>query len=127
MGNNKYTKRTFGKSKGAVTIIIAIIILSALLLVGVFITDLVVSGHETENLSYFSYNSYYASESGVEYYLYYLMRLGASYTPSVGDVFNFTMDNGSTYRVEVVQTFPSVVFKSIGKYEGTGRAIEINY
>lgn len=117
----------FDRKKGAVTIIITIIILSAILLVSMVITNLVVSGSETEKLAYYSYNSYYASESGVEYYLYYLLRLSEDYTPTVGEVFNFTLNNGATYEVSVVQVSPSVVFKVIGAYKNTRRAIEINY
>lgn len=113
--------------KGAVTIIIAMIVLSAILLIAMAISNLVFSSSEIEKMSYSSYKSFYASESGVEFYLYYLIRGSVSYTPAVGDEFNFTLANGSSYKIKVVQTSPSVIFKSIGVYEGTKRAIEINY
>ncbi len=112
--------------KGAVTIIIAMVVLSAILLIAMAISNLVFSSSEIEKMSYSSYKSFYASESGVEFYLYYLIR-AAGYSPAVGDEFNFNLANGSSYKIKVVQTSPSVIFKSIGEYEGTKRAIEIDY
>lgn len=113
--------------KGAVTIIIAMVVLSAILLIAIAISNLIFSSSEMERMSYSSYKSFYASEAGVEFYLYYLIRSGGGYTPTVGDEFNFTLANGSSYRILVVQTSPSVIFKSIGEHEGTKRAIEIDY
>lgn len=113
--------------KGAVTIIIAMIVLSAILMIAMAISSLVFSSSEMGKMSYSSYKSFYASEAGVEFYLYYLIRSGAGYTPTVGDEFNFTLANGSSYKIMIVQTSPSVIFKSIGEYEGTKRAIEIDY
>jgi len=117
----------FKEQKGAVTIIIALVVLSAILLIAMAISKLVFSSSEIEKMSYSSYKSFYSSESGVEFYLYYLIRRSGTYTPVVGDEFNFDLANGSSYKIEVVQTSPSVIFKSIGTYEGTKRAIEINY
>lgn len=118
--------------KGYISVILAIIVLSLVLVIGLAMTEWIVMGLKLSRTSYISAPAYYAAESGIEKTLYKITATcdacpkeipAADITnPYLSEVFA----NNTSYEVFVTSTTPFSA-KSIGTSNNMKRSIEINW
>ncbi len=106
--------------KGAVTIVMTILILNIIFVISAGVSALMVSQLKTSRQSGNSVIALYAAEAGVEYILYDVRKNGRSSAFSVG----VNLSNGASFLAEYDG---SNTVTSIGTYNGTNRKFEATW
>lgn len=109
-------KTSLGAEKG-VSMLLAILLVSAILAAAVGITSslivlLQISGRVQESAA-----AFYAAETGIEWQLYEV-RIGSTSVP--------VLSNGATYSTTYASGSPNIV-KSLGVFKKTSRGIEASF
>lgn len=107
--------------KGATAILLAVLILSMLLIIGLGVSALIISQIKMSTQAGQSVAAFYAAEAGAERCLYEVRKKGANSCPSG------TLDNNATYSVTAQITGDSGQISSIGRFGQTSRKIELNW
>ena len=114
------------KNNGSV-LLISILILAGFLLTAVTASKLVYKGLEMGRVQANSTKAYFAGEAGAEKSLWEVRKGGYSLPGSDTEgIFTATLSNGSEYKVNYISS-STVIFRSIGNYEGTKRNVEVEY
>lgn len=110
--------------KADISILLAVVILSGILAVGLAISSWVTAGFRLSRNINFSSTAYYAAESGMEQLLYDVIVNEA--TPPEGEYSSVTFDNGATFTVNVTST-SFFKARSKGTYQKANRQVEIQW
>ena len=107
--------------KGATAILLAVLILSILLIIGLGVSNLMISQIKMSAQTGQSVQAFYAAEAGAERCLYEVRKKGANNCPSG------TLDNNATYSVTTDIKIDSGQINSIGRFGQTSRKIELSW
>lgn len=107
--------------RGATAILLAVLILSMLLIIGLGVSTLIISQIKMSAQTGQSVQAFYAAEAGAERCLYEVRKKGANTCPSG------TLDNNANYNVAVSIKEDSGQISSIGHFGQTSRKIELNW
>ena len=112
--------KKFISQKGAVSIILAILLLSVLLIIGLGISILMIQQIKMSGQAGRSVVAYYAAEAGAERCLYEVRKNGAVSCPFT----DVALDNQATYSTDYngLDTITS-----IGQFRGTNRKVEASW
>lgn len=94
-------------------------------MIGLTIANIVYWSTESERLSYYSYNAFYAAEAGIEDVLYET-KLDPAFVTNSSNFPHIGSIGTASYTV-TASPLPSLSIKSMGEYRNTKRAIEIYY
>ncbi len=124
----RYSNETT-KEKGAVYILLTVLILSAILAISIVITNITLYEIRMSESVRRSIPAYFAGESGIEEALYYIRIQGLRPSPSLDVPFltGSILGGEATYEVYIVDTDPELIMKSIGEYSDVRRAVEITF
>ncbi|MFH1822645.1 MAG: hypothetical protein ABH830_03010 [Patescibacteria group bacterium] len=130
-------------------LLMTMMILTSVLVVALGIANLVVSGIKMNRVQTESVKAYYATEAGLEYALWTIMKddstiplddeldysdadaiswYAADYGPEVGvrrDWYETTLSNGAEVSVLYASTTQAIIFRSIGIKSNNERAVEV--
>lgn len=117
-----------GAKRGS-ALILTMLIMSGMMLVAMSGAYIVYLGIRAGGLQAQSGKAYYAAETGIEYFLYRLRKTGYKYPgPGSQPLFRGELvdndDYSTTYDV-YFETFPPLVFKSIGTSLNSKRSVEV--
>lgn len=119
------------KNKQGSAILLTLFLLSGIMVVAFAGSYLVMAGLRSSALQYDSSRAYFAAESGAEYSLIKIRKLGTNLVPSESGNKNFLAGNmPSGYKGNFVinyKTFAPIVITSIGSFGVTKRSIELNF
>jgi Tfp pilus assembly protein PilX len=107
--------------QGAISIVLATLLLITLVIISVGISALVVRQIRMSGQIEYSVIAYYAAEAGAERCLYGVRQQGAS-TCSSG-----SLDNGATYQASYTSSTPDHIITSAGQYSGVSRKLELSW
>lgn len=108
--------------KGAVTILLSVLLLSILLVIGLGISGLMLYQIKMSGQVGESVVAFYAADSGAERCLYDVRQLSASSCPYSGVSLDF--DSQATYTTNYNGTNQ---ITSIGQFRGAGRKVELSW
>lgn len=107
--------------KGATAILLAVLILSILLIIGLGVSALMIGQIKMSAQAGQSVQAFYAADAGAERCLYEVRKKGSNSCPSG------TLDNNAAYSVTVSISEESGQISSIGRFAQTSRKIELNW
>ena len=117
-----------GRKKGS-ALILTMLIMSGMMLVAMSGAYVVYLGIRAGGLQAQSGKAYYAAETGIEYFLYRLRKTSYKYPgPSSMPLFSGQMTDNDDYVTSYnvyFETFPPLVFKSIGSSLNSRRSVEV--
>lgn len=106
--------------KGAISIILALIILSATLVISLGVAGLMIAQSKMAIQASKSIKAFYAADAGAEWCLYQLRKGEDCLLPP-----GAPLDNGATWEVAVQDGVKSWTIQSTGRYGDTSRRIEV--
>lgn len=117
------------KSKGAVALLLTILILSAILAISMVVAAITLTEMRISESARQSTPGYFAAESGIEKALYYIRILGDRPSPTLESPYltGSVLAGKGSYEVYIVETSPDLIMKSIGEYMDVRRALEITF
>ncbi len=110
--------------KADISILLSVIILSAILAVGLSVSSWITTSFRLSRNVAFSSVAYYAAESGMEQLLYDVVVNEA--TPVIGIYNSVTLDNGAVFTTNITST-SFFKARSIGTYMKANRQVEIQW
>lgn len=134
-------KKILKKQNGS-AIYLAMMILSAALIITLGASGLIISGQKSSTAQFFSTRAYFAAEAGVERALFELRKQGATSCGN-GQYFDYTQNPAgcagsaplTPFFQESRQSYYTIffdditygIFKSIGDFSDTKRSVEVRY
>lgn len=117
------------KSKGAVVLLLTVLILSAVLAITILIATLTIHEMRMSESARQSVPAYFAAESGIEEALYYIRILGLrpDLSLSIPFITGSVLDGQASYKVYITDTDPDLIMKSIGEFIEVRRSVEITF
>ncbi len=116
-------------AKKGSALILTMLIMSGMMLVAMSGAYVVYLGIRAGGLQAQSGKAYYAAESGIEYFLYRLRHDNYKYpNPAATPIFTgeLVLNDASKASYHVYfETFPPLVFKSVGSSQNSQRSVEI--
>jgi hypothetical protein len=109
-------------TKGAVTILLSVLLLSILLVIGLGVSALMLQQIKLSGQIGKSVVAFYAADSGAEKCLYDVRQLSAGSCPYSGVPLDF--DSQATYTTSYNGTNQ---ITSIGQFRGAGRKVELSW
>ncbi len=123
------------KEQRGAALYLSILILSGIFLVAMSLADIVMTGIRMGGIQAQSTQAYFASEAGVEKVLWhyrqdnYNRALSSQPGTTIDDLFDRTLDNGSSYKVDYMVTEDEDWiyrrFYSEGDYRDVRRSVEV--
>jgi hypothetical protein len=113
------------KNESGVSLIFTVLFLGMVLSIGLGIANLMLKEIKISSNIGYSVPAYYAAEAGIEKVLYIDRKEGE-------DLENYEKDEnlagtGSIFHVEVTQTSPEIIIKSVGTYNKVKRGVQVSY
>jgi len=128
MNNIKVTtKNSSHRLKAGSALILTLFIMAGMLVVAMSGAYIVLVGIKASGVQSQSTRAYYTAESGMEHFLFGLMRSGVPYEEiAYGVVYQATTTSGGYYEVYFKQLTP-LTFTSIGDVDNTRRSVEVRF
>jgi len=117
------TNKIANQQKGAVAILLSVLVLAAVLVMGLTIARVVVSQITMTNQASQSVRAFYAADAGAELCLYQARRLQDPCGTEGGSI-SGSLTNGATYTA---QRFSGTAIRSTGFFKLTNRKVELTW